>query len=630
MKNLANIAQVFDNSFFTWVADTLNIVRQDDNERKISFVDCLKNGFIVIDKEGKPLNISQEIFNVLKKDYYYNKTLFGNFSIPANMSDEEYYANQILHYFSTYGLESLGFKAQPYIPVSALISDERELENSAKVKVYIECLDEDYNDILRDYIYNLRNPKNMYTYEYETALKYLGKARIDIDEIKSYEIKAIYYKVSHTVPENAIDILRYLVYIITQSTLLIKNKTTIKYLKWGQSRPEIREIVKNALKNNLVKLSQIFFRFKPLFLAFKGEDKEINKYINKIRKLANTYHAPLSGLNVQNLIDLYNSEYYSLAEIREYIKSANTRDIFKLLNALANSNNDYKVYSIRNGKAYVQQNVKRKCWDVVEVLKNTFIDELEERYPDMKNKSFYIPDYIDYGLPISEKDMVGPYPNGTAISLGDGKDPITLGVAWNNLNNGKERVDIDLHLISATEHFGWNASRKNNTDTVIYSGDVTSAPNGAAEAYFIKDYLNQNYIIDTRLFTDNKKVPMSLFINKRPAEDGEDYIYDPNENIIPAIPLYIDREGMNIGITVENGLYLYNKSISSHIVPRDNYEEFINGLSEKMDNNWLLSDMLFMLGATIITNKDECLEDTIDLSPEVIDETTLFNIFRKD
>ena len=39
------------------------------------------------------------------------------------MSDEEYYANQIMHYFSTYGLENLGLKSIPYIPAKELWKD---------------------------------------------------------------------------------------------------------------------------------------------------------------------------------------------------------------------------------------------------------------------------------------------------------------------------------------------------------------------------------------------------------------------------------------------------------------------------------------------------------------------------
>ena len=77
-------------------------------------------------------------------------------------------------------------------------------------------------------------------------------------------------------------------------------------------------------------------------------------------------------------------------------------------------------------------------------------------------------------------------------------------------------------------------------------------------------------------------------------------------------------------------MYLYNKSVSSGIVPGDHYENFINGLTEKFENSLLLSALLKQLGGEIITNLNECDEDTIMLNPEVINETTLCKIFEED
>ena len=153
---------------------------------------------------------------------------------------------------------------------------------------------------------------------------------------------------------------------------------------------------------------------------------------------------------------------------------------------------------------------------------------------------------------------------------------------------------------------------------------------------------NKTYIIDTRLYTMNGPVEMKLFANRRPVkytinrgwgeniDKSKQYIYDPNENVIPEIPLTITNDGLNIGLLHNGILYLYNKSVSSGIVPGEHYENFINGLTEKFENSLLLSSILKQLGGEIVMKLDECDEDTIMLNPEVINETTLFKIFEED
>ena len=99
-----------------------------NNEPKVSFVDCIKNGFVVINYKHEPKDITKSMFEMLKSDFSRNnKTLFGNFENVENMTDAEYYTHQILHYFSTYGLESLGLQAHPYIPAKELWAGKDEI-----------------------------------------------------------------------------------------------------------------------------------------------------------------------------------------------------------------------------------------------------------------------------------------------------------------------------------------------------------------------------------------------------------------------------------------------------------------------------------------------------------------------
>ena len=641
-------------------AEVLGVIEHYTSYKGKSIAECIKNGFVVIHKDDMtPVNIDSETFDILKPDRdIFSHTLFGNFEIPANMSDEEYYTHQILHYFSTYGLEFFGLKAQPYIPAKEIWKDSKAAQvlgdvKDLSIKVYFQLEPEEYKATIEDYILNLRNPKNTLIDYYRYALEDV----LDIDnywedDFRSYEIKTLYFDISGQLPENPIDALRYIIYIITGNTLIIKNRSMRKSIQAVMSKrygdeEKFNKVKEVLLKYDWTKFAQIFLRFKPIFLAMKCNDEEINHAINKIRKLAIKYHKPLDGLCVQNVIEMYLGEFYSAEEIARYLKKVDTRDIFKLMNSILNANNEYKIFGIRNGRTFVKEGNNHKDGYELDILYSCCIDILRDRYPDMKNKVFYIPEYMDYGLPISEKDMVNAYPNGTAIKVcPDNMDAISVGVAWKNKEKGDEdraRVDIDLHLISATAHFGWNSSRKNETDTVIYSGDITDGgKEGASEAFYMSKLKNKTYIIDTRLFTHNGPVEMKLFANRRPVkytinrgwnrdvDKSKQYIYNPNENVIPEIPLTITNDGLNIGLLHNGILYLYNKSVSSGIVPGEHYENFINGLTEKFENSLLLGDVIKQLGGEIITNIDECDEDTIMLNPEVINETTLFKIFEED
>ena len=644
------------------IANILNIVREDNSSiKEYGLTECINNGFVVINKEGIVYEISQTIFDLLKEDFKNNnKTLFANFSIPDNMTDSDYYAHQIMHYFSTYELESFGLNPIPYIPGKELWGEVAT--DKCKIKVYRMLSNNEYDSALVNYITNIKNPNINYKDLYIDILSYFkyryGRSIKDKD-LKSYEMKVLYYSVFNVYPSNPIDFLRYVIYLKTCSTLIIKNTTTINMIKYdhyysmGASLEDIIQAFKNY---DIKKLASIFYRFKPLFLAFKNVHRDLIPIINRMRKLAPKYHRPLSGLCVQNLIDMFISDVFSIDEIKKFAETIEVRDIFKLLNSISGIGNNVNIYSIRNGRAFVKNNKKKYNFVKCFTLYNALIDELKQRYSaKFIGKNIIIPEYISYALPISEKAMVGKYPNGTSINV-DYNDPLSIGVSWHNISkeeaenrNGyyrdNGRVDIDLHLISPTQHFGWNANRK--SVDVLYSGDMTDATDGAAEAFYITK-TNEDYIIDTRLYTGNGPVDMNLFINKRAVDktdrkDSKGYIYDPSEDIVPSIKLPIGNEGLNIGMYHNGKIYFYNKSISVGIVPvGECYDRFIKGLGEKFDNQIKLEDILTILGANVI-NKDTSVksidesvsnidylipkEDTIDLSPESIDETTLYNLF---
>ena len=70
-------------------AEVLGVIEHYTSYKGKSIAECIKNGFVVIHKDDMtPVNIDSETFDILKPDRdIFSHTLFGNFEIPANMSD---------------------------------------------------------------------------------------------------------------------------------------------------------------------------------------------------------------------------------------------------------------------------------------------------------------------------------------------------------------------------------------------------------------------------------------------------------------------------------------------------------------------------------------------------------------
>jgi len=109
----------------------------------------------------------------------------------------------------------------------------------------------------------------------------------DIEIVKNKEAKMIICKQRNLKPSNPVEFLRYLIYLSTENTLLIKNSKSIYEIT--ESKFNLSGTLNDS---DIEKLSSIFLRFKPLFLAFKKAHKKNRKIINKMRRLAVKNHKP--------------------------------------------------------------------------------------------------------------------------------------------------------------------------------------------------------------------------------------------------------------------------------------------------------------------------------------------------
>ncbi len=222
-------------------------------------------------------------------------------------SIEQLVIEQLVHYFTTYGYERLGIEGPVFIPHEKLeIPDIKEGGvNITVIRGYTKAeLKEKLLKLLSSGI-ALKEDTIKDVLEVGEFVKLNNK---DVDSIKNKEVKITFYDKLKLVPENATEFLRYVIYKTTNKTLLIKNKATTEAIKENCSDEKSAEFtgkvdsdVSKAIVDifaryqkhyGLKKLAEVFYRFKPLFLAFKS-NKKLKPLINKIRRMARTYHKPM-------------------------------------------------------------------------------------------------------------------------------------------------------------------------------------------------------------------------------------------------------------------------------------------------------------------------------------------------
>lgn len=596
---------------------------------KVNFVKCVQNGLLFLNTDGTILQNIPHSYFIQANDLYgtatfrCNQTFYKSFATVRDISPEQHLVDQLMHYFSTYGLESLGLSAQPYVPIQELQIDGWDIKTDKLV--VIRLVDNDtITELINKFAANTVAPSQRTIYDFVPLMKYIT---IPTEEIKSFELQIIKHDMDGTVPQNPINFLRYLVYKTTGQTLLIKNCKLCGMIKRNANNPMVAPMVERIfVKGNEVQLASIFLRYKPIFLAYKAYPGCRSK-INRLRRLADKYHKPLSDMSVQNMTKLIREGRFD--DVQTVISKASNRELIKLINALNMScmatNDTPAVYSIRNGKTFVKDNAYKPI-DICNSAHgvSVIVEELRRRLtPVLSGKKFYLPIYIDYAAPVTEKQFTGNIPWGTLIT--DTPDNnFTAGVCW--MNQKGQRVDIDLHLNSATQHFGWNGGWRDASD-ILYTGDQTSAPepNGAAEAFWFNPNTD-DYIMGVNLFSGPKDTAYKMFMTSvKPDVVRKKYTYNSADALFPPIPMnFGDEHQQTLGIFVKDyGFYFYGGAISSGVVPTANYEQFIEGLKYKLTHTYTMSELLGACGAIEVSSVDE---DTIDLSPESLTVTTLLDI----
>lgn len=613
------------------------------NKKYIVDTTSLRKGILINDKcSNKIKKLAIDIWG--KDGFLLNQTFHKSLKTVIDSDIESLFINQIIHYITTYGYESIGIynKDTVFIPNEKLeipdIKDDIELINITAITK--EELKEKLLSLITSSI-----PLSKQTIECISNLTdYLDINKDNIDIIKNKELKNVFYDKLGIIPKDNIEFIRYFIYKLTNNTLLIKDKETIELLKVSDKNTALKLLKKYKDSYGLIPLAEIFNRYKPFFLSLKTKEsiikkknKELNKIINKISKLSKKYHKPFISNDLDNFIEWYeinNNKSNFIDLLNEKLEKENIWRIIKLRNYinLNNSGITSRVYKIRNGRTWITSkysSVKVKK-EVLDILDNIIINKLKS---NIDGKKVYLDSNIDLIIPSSEKQFVGNIPFSSMIKID--KDDLLVGIHWLNVEDN--RVDLDLKIISNDYSIGWDARYKKD-DMLVFTGDMTDAPfpNGASEYIYINKLIdNTTFSLKVNNYTSNvDNIEYDLIIAKKNKDKIiKNYIVDPSDIIIkiPNNKIELGKSENSLGNIIVDGntikVILSNLSTSNKKTSANNSLESIvrSYLKEENIFKCKLKDFIIKSGGIITNNRNDA---DIDLSINQLNKDSIINLFK--
>lgn len=537
-----------------------------------------------------------------------NSTFWKKFSDVASMSELELRMHQLLHYMSTYGRGIVGNESttglQAYEPdflKDANIDVQHEL-------VYISAIT---NDELKEKIKNMLTSGIALKQETNAALFRIIKIqniKVDfIDEIRNREFMCQLCKELGLVPSIFDEFMRYLNYLITNSTMLIvKDERSYYNIALELRNNSFRRVaVGNAIKFYAHKygveaIATGYRRYFKFFSAIhKFMAKDTRTIINRANKLSKKKKNRIP--RGESVLDHLENTNFSLNTIKNAAAKATTFKIVKALNSL--KVDQPKLYRIRNGKTWLAMENKIRVDDI----KNILLDEIKSRL-NWSDKVFYIPEGVDYAIPTSEKTFVGYMPYLSTFEF-KGENAI-VGVAW------EKECDLDLHtrLLNGIS-IGYESEHKSNG--VLFSGDMTHTNEYGYAAEFDhishKDF-DEPAIIDINNYRDGEDAKIDVFVGPDSVSTNN------NQNIVNQLTAK--------SVLFKDKMDTYDKTLMVVLPTQDGFKAIFTGFNFTNVRTPTNSDLSKTLTQVLIDQAENALsfkDLAIELGAKVVTSSKKFD-----
>lgn len=435
-----------------------------------------------------------------------NKSFFKSWKDAENTPLETRLVLQLTHYFSTYGLESMGLYDEKFI-----FTPKQEEGSAPPKQTTFKVVKGLPKDTLVKRCFKMLNKGALKRETIDLIFQCLldcGYVLTGTEQVSNKEAKILLHKKTGTLPLNGDELFRYLVYDATGESLVIKNDKLINLITHS-------DYILSLNQNQRVECAKSFNRFKPLWLAFKKANERNQSTVNEISRLSKTKHVPLPV----NVLGSVTSRWFTREELEAAVQTASPAVVIRAINACKQYEQEEqsRSYRIRNGKQHCQVKAASLSSKKLSQTADTLLELLKHK---ITPKKVYLPKHLKMVMPTSEKNFTGNYPSGTKVLVPSTDDFLLVGIYWEG-----EYTDIDLSGIS-TSKVGWDSSWKSKG--LLYSGDVTSAPKGASEWLYAKE-LEENYLVTVNLFRGNEEQTFRLIIGYGSGKIDSNYIIDPNK-----------------------------------------------------------------------------------------------------
>lgn len=604
------------------------------NERSSHEIDkthlerTIKNGFIV----DAAIRASEELLELIESvvgisGEKANATFHKSWLMVQDSPIEGLVIQQIIHYITTYGFEQLGIydREKVYIPHEMLQLPEIRADiplaivrgmTAQEILSKIVALGSGIalaQDTLDDIMTIVQ--ANSYASEF-------------VGDIKNRELKTLLNDWYGIVPAEPVEFLRYLISKLTNESLLIKNDYLISKIKKANGK-YLDELLKNAPDD----LASIFFRYKPLFLAMKTISRN-KTFFNRLRKKADQLHKPLPADYLNSVTNQIKNGILDQDTLREKLKNATLFRKIRLAYALHYRLHpcDSIVYRVRNGRGWAAgfawpHGLEQVVQSALEIVMRSITNDIRV---NVEGKTIFIPAHICYALPATEKQFTGFLPSGSYAAI---PEDMVVGIHWTNT---AKRVDLDLSVVGETGKIGWDASYRSTELDVLFSGDMTNAepPNGATEVFYLRSGRQEPRVMFVNYYNfrpDDDVKAKILVAHEKPAHFSRNYMVNIN-NIIAQATVSINKKQNILGLIIndgnENQFYFFNTSIGNSITAsQKEYSTHIRKyMVRSLTNSLAFREILLAAGANVV-NEQPAL-DYIDLSPGMLDKTTILNLIR--